>query len=149
MAKTDTKSTKKKKNKRKNKKTGPDAVAIKVKTTPKDNPFETIWSRRKFDILGKKRKGEERRVGLARSRAIDKRKKTLLKEYEQSGKSSVFVDNRIGETNHELGEFDKAILRSQRERQVGFFFFLVGCLYLMLIHFILFYFCFEFYSWKN
>ncbi|XVE74380.1 hypothetical protein DITRI_Ditri12bG0012200 [Diplodiscus trichospermus] len=36
------------------------------------NPFETIWSRRKFDILGKKRKGEERRIGLARSRAVQK-----------------------------------------------------------------------------
>ncbi|KAL6969684.1 hypothetical protein U1Q18_029391 [Sarracenia purpurea var. burkii] len=46
------------------------------------------------------------------------RKKTLLKEYEQSGKSSVFVDKRIGEQNEALGEFDKAILRSQRERQV-------------------------------
>ncbi|EEF44971.1 nop14, putative [Ricinus communis] len=46
------------------------------------------------------------------------RKKTLLKEYEQSGKSSVFVDKRIGEKNDELEEFDKAIMRSQRERQM-------------------------------
>jgi nucleolar protein 14 len=38
----------------------------------RENPFETIWSRRKFDILGKKRKGEERRVGLSRSLAIQK-----------------------------------------------------------------------------
>lgn len=84
----------------------------------KENVFETIWSRRKFDILGKKRKGEERRIGLARSRAVQKRNKTLLKEYEQSGKSSVFVDKRIGEKDDALGEFDKAILRSQRERQL-------------------------------
>lgn len=46
------------------------------------------------------------------------RKKTLLKDYERSGKSSVFVDKRIGEQNEELGEFDKAILRSQREMRV-------------------------------
>ena len=46
------------------------------------------------------------------------RKKTLLKDYEGSGKSSVFVDKRIGEHNEELGEFDKAILRSQREMRV-------------------------------
>lgn len=46
------------------------------------------------------------------------RKKTLLKEYEQSTKSSVFVDKRIGEQNDDLGEFEKGILRSQRERQV-------------------------------
>ena len=47
------------------------------------------------------------------------RKKTLLKEYEQSGKSSVFLDKRIGAQNELLGEFDKAIMRSQRERQVS------------------------------
>ncbi|KAK1316816.1 hypothetical protein QJS10_CPA05g01060 [Acorus calamus] len=98
---------------------GPEAVAMKAaseKPTKGNNPFETIWSRRKFDIVGKKRRGEERRVGLARSQAIEKRKKTLLKEYERSGKSSVFMDNRIGEQNEALGEFDKAILRFQHER---------------------------------
>ncbi|XP_031385805.1 nucleolar protein 14 isoform X2 [Punica granatum] len=105
---------KNKKTKKKSK-AQPGAVAMKVKAPKLNNPFETIWSRRKFDILGKNRKGEERRVGLARSRAIDKRKKTLLKEYEQSGKASVFVDKRIGEDNEEIGEFQKALLRSQRE----------------------------------
>ncbi|XP_028761910.1 nucleolar protein 14-like [Neltuma alba] len=90
---------------------------MKVKA-PKENPFETIWSRRKFDIVGKKRKGEERRVGMARSRGIEKRNKTLLKEYEQRGKSSVFVDKRIGEKNEDLDEFGKAVLRSQREFQL-------------------------------
>ncbi|KAM1805143.1 hypothetical protein ACFX12_030938 [Malus domestica] len=79
----------------------------------KHNPFETIWSRRKFDILGKRRKGEERRVGLSRSRekfleVTGKRKNTLLKEYEQSNKASVF-----------LNEFDKAIRRAQREHQTN------------------------------
>ncbi|KAE8687351.1 Adenine nucleotide alpha hydrolases-like superfamily protein isoform 1 [Hibiscus syriacus] len=101
------------------KKSGPDAISMKLKA-PKANPFETIWSRRKFDILGKKHKGEERRIGLARSLAIQKRKKTLLKEYEQSTKSSVFVDKRIGEQDDDLGEFEKGILRSQRERQLKF-----------------------------
>lgn len=33
----------------------------------------------------------------------------------------MFVDKRIGEQNEELGEFDKAILRSQRERRVSAF----------------------------
>ncbi|XVE85705.1 hypothetical protein DITRI_Ditri17bG0112100 [Diplodiscus trichospermus] len=109
--------SKKKTKKKGSKKAGPDAISMKLKAK-KSNPFETIWSRRKFDILGKKRKGEERRIGLARSLAIQKRKKTLLKEYEQSAKSSVFVDKRIGEQNDELGEFEKAIMRSQRERQL-------------------------------
>ncbi|CAH8327070.1 unnamed protein product [Eruca vesicaria subsp. sativa] len=100
------------------KKMGPEAVAMKAKAKKADNPFESIWSRRKFDVLGKKRKGEERRVGLSRSRAVDKRKNTLLKEYEQSLKSSVFTDKRIGENDGELGEFDKGLIRSQRARQM-------------------------------
>ncbi|KAF7145580.1 hypothetical protein RHSIM_Rhsim04G0142900 [Rhododendron simsii] len=37
---------------------------------------------------------------------------------ERSGKSSVFIDKRTGEQSDELGEFDKAILRSQRECQL-------------------------------
>ncbi|GAY44251.1 hypothetical protein CUMW_080780 [Citrus unshiu] len=118
MAKSDNKPSKKKS--KKNKNNGPKSVAMKNKSTKADNPFETIWSRRKFDILGKKRKGEEVRIGLSRSLAIQKRTNTLLKEYEQSGKSSVFVDKRIGERNDGLGEFDKAIMRSQRQRQVAF-----------------------------
>lgn len=123
-----------KKNKKKMK-SQPSAVAMKMKTKAL-NPFESIWSRRKFDILGKKRKGEERRIGLARSAAIDKvflvylfqfvglavgffwllglfwlwqRKKTLLKEYERSGKASQFVDKRIGEDNEDMGEFQQAL----------------------------------------
>ncbi|TQD85560.1 hypothetical protein C1H46_028872 [Malus baccata] len=106
---------------KKNNKLGPNAVAMKHQVPLKPNPFETIWSPRKFDMLGKKRKGEKRRVGLSRSRAIEKRKNTLLKEYEQSNKASVFVDKRIGEHNDELNEFDKAIRRAQREHRVSSF----------------------------
>ncbi|CAI0390648.1 unnamed protein product [Linum tenue] len=121
MAKTQNKAHKngsQKKKGNKSKRNGPTAVAMKQKAPAADNPFETIWSRRKFDILGRKRKGEERRVGLSRSKAIDKRKSTLLKDYERSTKSSMFVDNRIGENNDELGEFDKAVMRSQREHKM-------------------------------
>ncbi|XP_074309615.1 uncharacterized protein LOC141644075 isoform X2 [Silene latifolia] len=117
MAKTSNSSSKKKKKSS----ARPNSISMKLKSDKsvkdKQNPFETIWSRRKFDIVGKKRKGEERRIGQARSVAIDKRKKTLLKEYNQSRKASVFDDKRIGELDEGLPEFDKAILRSQRERQ--------------------------------
>ncbi|KAG8383019.1 hypothetical protein BUALT_Bualt05G0140300 [Buddleja alternifolia] len=117
--KSGTESTKKKKSKNKklNKLGLVNSGAMKSKI-PRDNPFESIWSRRKFNILGKKRKDEERRrVGLSRSLAIQK-KGTAMHEYEQSTKSSVFVDKRIGEQNEGLEEFDKAIMRSQRERQL-------------------------------
>lgn len=61
-----------KKKKKKSSKLQPDSIAMKKVKASKLNPFETIWSRRKFDVLGKKRKGEERRLGLARSLAIQK-----------------------------------------------------------------------------
>lgn len=116
-------SSSKKKKKTKSLLSAPAAVAMKSskqrqQKQPKDNPFEVIWSRKKFDVLGKKRKGEERRLGLARSQAIQKRKKTLQQEYEQRAKSSVFIDKRIGEKDDTLQEFDKAVLRLQRERQL-------------------------------
>ncbi|CAN6288229.1 unnamed protein product [Urochloa humidicola] len=113
----------KKKSKGKKKgKNGPAKVAMKARgaaaaaAEDRSNPFEAIWSRRKFDVLGKKRKGEERRVSHSRSEAIRKRENTLLKEFQESAKSSVFLDRRIGERDDTLPEFDKAILRQQRER---------------------------------
>ncbi|TKY45506.1 Nucleolar protein 14 [Spatholobus suberectus] len=112
----------KKKKSKKNKKSGPEGVAMKAKAntiTTISNPFESIWSRRKFEVLGQKRKGEARRMGLARSLAIQKRTNTLLKEYHQSAKSSLFVDKRIGEKDQALDDFGKAILRSQRERELN------------------------------
>lgn len=83
MAKTKTDSDPSRKSSKKKKKTksllsAPAAAAMKAtkrpqqQQQPKENPFEVIWSRKKFDVLGKKRKGEERRIGLVRSQAIQK-----------------------------------------------------------------------------
>jgi len=96
----------------------PEAVALKAKPAGSgQNLFETLWTRKKFDLLGKKQKNQGQRVGLARSRAIEKRKKTLLQEYKQSGKANVFLDRRFGENDETLEDADKAIIRFQRERQ--------------------------------
>jgi hypothetical protein len=39
----------------------------------KENAFETLWTRKKFDVLGKKqKKGEKKRVGQSRSLAVEK-----------------------------------------------------------------------------
>ncbi|KAG0589628.1 hypothetical protein KC19_1G034800 [Ceratodon purpureus] len=85
----------------------------------KENVFETLWTRRKFDVLGKKQKGgDAKRVGQARSAALDKRKKSLLQEYKQRGKTNAFLDHRFGEHDESLGDEDKAILRFQKERMV-------------------------------
>ncbi|CAA7044260.1 unnamed protein product [Microthlaspi erraticum] len=79
-----------------------------------------MGKQKKPDKKGVKRTGQNVRVVLSRSRAVDKRNKTLLKEYEheQSLKSSTSLDKRIGEPNDHHGEFVKDIFRSQRERQV-------------------------------
>lgn len=109
---------KKKKGGKQHQLSGPLAASMKSSKATRPNPFETIWSRRKFDILGKKKgKGEEIRIGLSRSIAIEKRKKTLLKEYEESTKSAKFIDRRLGEKDDTLREYEKAILRMQRQRQ--------------------------------
>lgn len=55
---------------------GPEGVALRrqrvkaISTAP--NPFETISTRKKFDVIGKKQKGAGRKVGQARAAAIDK-----------------------------------------------------------------------------
>ena len=56
------------------------------------------------------------RPGIARSRAIQKRKETLLQEYKIRNKSNVFVDKRIGEKDADLSAEDKMIARCTMER---------------------------------
>lgn len=36
------------------------------------NLFERLWNRKKFDIVGKKVKGEQRALGKARTEAVEK-----------------------------------------------------------------------------
>ena len=52
------------------------------------------------------------------------RKKSLLQEYKQRGKTNAFLDHRFGENDESLGDEDKAILRFQKERMVFHFAFL-------------------------
>ncbi|KAL2905322.1 T-cell surface glycoprotein CD1b2 [Bienertia sinuspersici] len=142
-----------KKNKKKLKKSGINKVSMKSIAPPKDNPFETFWSRCKFDVIGKKRKGEECRISQARMRAIDRvfffSSSNLMqficflpffvnlmmainrKSMSKVEKLQYFVDKRIGEQNDTLCEFDNGILRSQRERR--FIFVVVYCLVHMKI----------------
>jgi nucleolar protein 14 len=47
------------------------------------NPFEQIRTRKKFNVLGKKQKGDMKRTTQMRSAAVEKRRDTLLVEYKQ------------------------------------------------------------------
>lgn len=89
---------------------GLDVVVMKVKVKKVDNLFELIWVCCKFDVFGKKCKGEECCVGFFRFCVVDKRKNMLFKEYEQSLKFLVFMDKCIGEYDNEFGEFDKGVI---------------------------------------
>eukprot|EP00271_Cylindrocystis_brebissonii_P001708 TRINITY_DN1198_c4_g1_i1.p1 TRINITY_DN1198_c4_g1~~TRINITY_DN1198_c4_g1_i1.p1 ORF type:complete len:1029 (+),score=344.93 TRINITY_DN1198_c4_g1_i1:40-3126(+) len=85
--------------------------------TEKANPFERLWNRRKFEVVGKKVKGEQKRVGKARSDAVERRKASLLQEYKQRNTGNTFLDRRFGENDPTLEEEEKASGRFQRERQ--------------------------------
>ncbi|KAM8827794.1 nucleolar protein 14 isoform 1-T2 [Spinachia spinachia] len=83
----------------------------------KNNPFEVKINRKKFDILGRKSKHDVGLPGVSRSKANNKRKETLLKEYKQKGRSSKFIDKRFGEYDTQMAPEDKILKRFAMERQ--------------------------------
>ncbi|CAN9504305.1 unnamed protein product [Ophioblennius macclurei] len=89
----------------------------KTSTEIKNNPFEVKINRKKFDVLGRKSKHDVGLPGVSRSKAITKRKETLLKEYKQKGKSSKFIDRRFGEYDTKMAPEDKILQRFTMERQ--------------------------------
>jgi nucleolar protein 14 len=78
--------------------------------------FETVSHRRKFDILGRKVKGERGNVLKARTAAIEKRRRTLLREHEEASKANAFVDRRFGEHDGGLSVEEKSIGRLAKAR---------------------------------
>ncbi|XP_017262985.1 nucleolar protein 14 [Kryptolebias marmoratus] len=83
----------------------------------KNNPFEVKINRKKFDVLGRKAKHDVGLPGVSRSKAINKRKETLLKEYKQKNKSNKFIDRRLGEYDAKMAPEDKILQRFAMERQ--------------------------------
>uniref|UniRef100_A0A1A7Z3J3 NOP14 nucleolar protein n=2 Tax=Iconisemion striatum TaxID=60296 RepID=A0A1A7Z3J3_9TELE len=98
------------------------SLADKVRKTKtaseiKNNPFEVKINRKKFDVLGRKSKHDVGLPGVSRSKAINKRKETLLKEYKQKNKTNKFVDRRFGEYDTKMAPEDKILQRFAIERQ--------------------------------
>ncbi|XP_047227740.1 nucleolar protein 14 [Girardinichthys multiradiatus] len=89
----------------------------KAATEIKNNPFEVKINRKKFDVLGRKTKHDVGLPGVSRSKAINKRKETLLKEYKQKNKSNKFIDRRLGEYDAKMAPEDKILQRFAIERQ--------------------------------
>ena len=63
----------------------------------KPSVFEARSGRLKFDILGRKTRGVKGDALKARAAGTAKRRNTLLKEHDASGKANAFVDRRFGE----------------------------------------------------
>ncbi|ACO65607.1 predicted protein, partial [Micromonas commoda] len=78
--------------------------------------FAMRSSKLKFDILGRKVKGDKGNVLKAREAGYIKRKDTLLKEHQASGKSNAFVDRRFGEDDASMTPEERAIGRLARTR---------------------------------
>ncbi|XP_040915211.1 nucleolar protein 14 isoform X2 [Toxotes jaculatrix] len=89
----------------------------KASTEIKNNPFEVKINKKKFDVLGRKTKHDVGLPGVSRSKAIIKRKETLLKEYKQKNKSNKFIDRRFGEYDTKMAPEDKILQRFAMERQ--------------------------------
>ncbi|XP_016305757.1 nucleolar protein 14-like [Sinocyclocheilus anshuiensis] len=81
------------------------------------NPFEVKINRKKFDVLGRKSKHDVGLPGVSRSRAIQKRKETLLKEFRAKDKNNTFIDRRFGEYDQKITPEEKILQRFTLERQ--------------------------------
>ncbi|XP_026995912.2 nucleolar protein 14 [Tachysurus fulvidraco] len=83
----------------------------------KTNPFEVKINKKKFDVLGRKSKHDVGLPGVSRSKAHNKRKQTLLKEFRMKNKANSFVDRRFGEYDKKMAPEDKILKRFAMERQ--------------------------------
>uniref|UniRef100_A0A673K7K3 Nucleolar protein 14-like n=1 Tax=Sinocyclocheilus rhinocerous TaxID=307959 RepID=A0A673K7K3_9TELE len=81
------------------------------------NAFEVKINRRKFDVLGRRSKHDVGLPGVSRSRAIQKRKETLLKEFRLKDKNNTFIDRRFGEYDQKITPEEKILQRFTLERQ--------------------------------
>lgn len=84
----------------------------------KINPFEVKINRQKQKVVGGKLMVHDRGMpGVSRSKAIEKRKETLLVEYHKKGKKNRLEDRRFGENDPEMGLDEKMLQRFTKERQ--------------------------------
>lgn len=81
----------------------------------KINPFEVHINKEKHNVLGRTSKADRGLPGVSRSKALEKRKNTLLQEYNLKDRDNVFKDNRIGEKNVTMSLEEKAQARYAAE----------------------------------
>ncbi|XP_037385690.1 nucleolar protein 14 [Talpa occidentalis] len=84
---------------------------------PNPNPFEVKFNRQKFPVLGRRTRHDVGLPGVSRARAIQKRMQTLLREYKERDKASVFADKRLGEYDSGLTPEEAMTKRFALEQQ--------------------------------
>eukprot|EP01031_Cornospumella_fuschlensis_P029575 gene29575-35700_t len=91
--------------------------AIEQKAKAKSNPFDKFANnRQKHAILNRKVKGEDRDVGRARAKAVDERKKKLLKDYHSQQRQNQIIDKRLSEYDPTMSVEEKLFMRLQKEK---------------------------------
>ncbi|OQR82716.1 nucleolar protein [Achlya hypogyna] len=84
----------------------------------KGNAFDVQKnSRSKYEVLGKRVKGQGRNVAQARAQAEERRRQTLLKQFQSRKKNNEFKDRRLGEQSADMSLEDKMLARFQTERK--------------------------------
>ncbi|XP_073503624.1 nucleolar protein 14 [Phyllobates terribilis] len=96
---------------------GAAARVSKARSEVRDNPFEVKINKQKFSVLGRKTKHDVGLPGVSKAKALQKRKETLLKEYQRRGKTNVFSDKRFGEYDTKLTPEEKMVKRFALERK--------------------------------
>eukprot|EP00795_Rhopilema_esculentum_P012358 gene12358-3013_t len=81
------------------------------------NPFELRINRQKFKVIGRKSKHDRGLPGVSRTKAIKKRKETLLQEFKHRNKAGTFVDRRFGEFDSEMSLEERMLKRFTLEKQ--------------------------------
>lgn len=79
-------------------------------------PFEIHVNKDKRKVLGQKSKSDRGLPGISRTKAIAKRKGTLLQEYKFKDKDNILLDKRLHQKNPNMSEEEKALARFAKER---------------------------------
>ncbi|KAF5363593.1 hypothetical protein D9756_000300 [Leucocoprinus leucothites] len=81
------------------------------------NPFDVKVTKTKHDVGGRKIKGIIGKPAHSKQAGIERRKKTLLKEWEERNRSGGIVDRRFGENDPTMSLEERMLERFTRERQ--------------------------------
>lgn len=81
------------------------------------NPFDVKVTKLKHDVGGRKLKGTSGRPQESKQAGLEKRKKTLLKEYEEKNHAGGIIDRRFGENDPTMAPEERMLERFTKERQ--------------------------------